>query len=76
MPIQVSLTAIEILEAIQRKPRLSPMMIADELEMNPGVVRNVLVTLTELKLVQSPARGLYEITPLGQDVLKEGKDKK
>lgn len=70
------MTATEILEAIQRKPRLTPIMIADELKMNAGVVRNVLVTLAELRLVQSPARGLYEITPLGQEVLKEGKVKK
>lgn len=61
----------EILAVIQNKPRLTPVLIAEASKLNPGVVRNVLMTLTELKLVISPARGIYEITELGEGVLKE-----
>jgi len=71
--IQVELTATQILEAIQRRPRVTPILIADETGMPPGMVRTILVTLTNLRLVTSPARGLYEITPLGEQILKENK---
>ncbi len=67
------MTAREILETIQRKPRLTPTMIAEELDMIPGVVRNILSTLSELGLVNTPARGVYEISPLGSHVLEKGK---
>jgi len=70
------LTAIQILEALQRKPRLSPVMIADETKLRPGTVRNVLVTLSELELVKMPARGIYEISELGQSFLKKKETEK
>lgn len=76
MELQVSLTAIEILQAIGRKPRITPVMIAEELKMNQQVVRNVLLTLSELGLVTTAARGVYEISQMGQQVLDKHKGKK
>ena len=76
MELQVSLTAIEILQAIGRKPRITPVMIAEELKMNQQVVRNILLTLSELGLVTTAARGVYEISQMGQQVLDKHKGKK
>ncbi len=45
-------------------------MMADELQATASYVRNILVVLQDLSLVETPARGPYEITPLGRDVLE------
>jgi DNA-binding IclR family transcriptional regulator len=76
MELQVSLTALEILQAIGRKPRITPVMMAEELKMKQQVVRNILLTLTELGLVTTAARGVYEISDLGQQILDSHKGKK
>jgi predicted transcriptional regulator len=75
MTPQIGLAATQILEAIHRKARSTPTMIAEELKLTPQTVRNVLVTLLELELVQTPARGLYEITPYGKELLERKKKK-
>jgi DNA-binding IclR family transcriptional regulator len=51
-------------------PRLTPILIGKKMRRPPSVIRNVLVTLVELRLVASAARGLYELTPAGIDVLE------
>ena len=71
MELQVSLTALEILQAIGRKPRITPVMIAEELNMKQQVVRNVLQTLSELGLVITAARGVYEISETGEQILQK-----
>ena len=50
-------------------PRLTPILIGKKMKRPPSVIRNVLVTLVELGLVASAARGLYELTESGNDVL-------
>ncbi len=45
-------------------------MIGKKMKRPPSVIRNVLVTLVELGLVTSAARGLYELTQPGADVLE------
>jgi len=67
----VSVTAIEILRAVKQMPRLTPILIAKMLGRPPSFIRNTLVVLLELGLVESPARGLYQITPLGEYVLEK-----
>jgi len=67
----VFVTAIEILKALKQTPRLTPILIAKILDRPPSVIRNILVVLLELGLVESPARGLYQITPLGEYVLEK-----
>lgn len=74
LPIQVDLTATQILRVLQRKPRLSPVMIAEETKLSANTVRTVLQTLSELTLVAIPARGIYTVTELGEQVLKEATD--
>ena len=69
MTVEISLTAVEVLQAIAQRPRITPIMIADSLKYNQQAVRNVLLTLSELGLVTTAARGVYEITPLGSQVL-------
>jgi len=64
-------TAIEILKAVKQMPRLTPIMIAKMLNKPPSVIRNTMVVLFELGLVESPARGLYQISPLGEYVLEK-----
>ena len=65
------MTAKEILLLLKKKPRLSPVMISDELKLNRQMVRNVLSVLSELRLVDTPVRGLYEITSSGKQVLRK-----
>lgn len=62
--------ATRILKMLEESPRQTPKMMADELDTNPAYVRNVLVVLQELKLIETIARGLYQITPLGREVLQ------
>ena len=64
------LTAIEILSLLRDMPRLTPILIGKKMNRPPSVIRNVLVTLVELGLVSSAARGLYELTQSGIDVLE------
>ena len=42
-----------------------------EKETSVSTIRNVLVVLSDLKLVEAKVRGLYEITPLGERLLKD-----
>lgn len=67
----ISVTAVEILKALKQTPRLTPILIAKILDRPPSVIRNILVVLLELGLVESPARGLYQITPLGEYLLEK-----
>jgi len=64
------LTAIEILSLLRDMPRLTQILIGKKMNRPPSVIRNVLVTLVELGLVSSAARGLYELTQSGIDVLE------
>lgn len=64
------MTAIEILKLLKESPRLTPVMVANKLGKAASHVRNVLSVLLELKLVHTSARGVYEITPLGEELLQ------
>ena len=63
------MVALKILKLLNEKPRLSPTLIASELKTSIQQVRNVLLVLSELKLVKTPSRGIYEVTELGKYVL-------
>jgi len=65
------LAAIEILKTIEHNPRITPLEISKILNVSSQHVRNILTVLMELKLVETPARGVYIITELGRNVLKE-----
>lgn len=65
------LAALKILSAILQKPRITPKLIASEISSPVGSVKNKLNVLSELKLVETPARGTYTITDLGKSVLDE-----
>ncbi len=62
--------AVEILQFIERNPRSSPIFIARTLLRMPGLIRNHLVVLSQLELVETPARGMYLVTDLGREVLR------
>ena len=64
--------SIEILRVLYRRPRLTPVLIHQDL---PGkttyeVVERVLRTLHELGLVEKLSRGVYFATPLGVDIMQ------
>jgi predicted transcriptional regulator len=63
------LTAIEVLKAIEQNPRITPQEISVKIKINPQQVRNVLSVLVELKLVETPVRGVYLISEKGKHVL-------
>lgn len=64
------MTAVEILRILRDMPRLTPILIGKKMKRPPSVIRNVLMILVELGLVASAARGLYELTPDGEEVLE------
>jgi len=67
--------SVEILQFINQNPRSSPLFIAKSLRRRPGRVRNYLVVLTELKLIEAPIRGNYLIKKLGISILKSLNEK-
>jgi len=69
--------AIKVLELLQREKRATPAWMRETLQVPPGTLRNVLVVLSDLKLVETfPARGNYRITQIGEQTLKAIKEKK
>lgn len=64
------MTALEILQILRDMPRLTPLLLGKKMKRPPSVIRNVLVTLVELGLVVPAARGLYELTPAGKEILE------
>ncbi|MDW8022787.1 MAG: winged helix-turn-helix transcriptional regulator [Nitrososphaerota archaeon] len=65
------MVAIEILKTIEQNPRITPLEMSKKLGINLQYIRNTLRTLTELKLVETPARGVYVLTELGRYILKQ-----
>ena len=63
--------ANRILLLLRESPRQTPQSIASRLNASVSTIRNALVILSDLKLVEAKVRGLYEITPLGERLLKE-----
>jgi predicted transcriptional regulator len=64
------MSATKILKVLHETPRLSPTLIASKVGIKIQYARNLLTVLLELKLVETPSRGLYQITTLGEQVLK------
>ena len=65
------MTAKEILKSLQKTPRQNPIMLAEGLNLKEQTIRNTLSILLEVKLVETPVRGLYEITKLGEQALRK-----
>jgi len=63
------MVAIEVLTAIQQNPRITPAEIAEKTGITQQYVRNILSPLVELQLIETPVRGIYNITELGEYVL-------
>lgn len=63
------MAAKDVLRTIDQNPRITPLEISEKLKMNAQQVRNILLVLAELKLVETPARGVYLVTELGKYVL-------
>ena len=64
------MVAVESLRLIKQLPRLTPTEISQRMGKSAQYVRNVLAVLQELQLVETPARGLYTITSLGEYILE------
>ena len=65
------MVAIDILKAIEQTPRITPLEISKKLKISTQYIRNILAILTELGLVETPARGVYVLTNLGKQVLEQ-----
>ena len=69
--------AREILKFLKEEPRQTPRSIRERLSFSRSTTMNALMVLSDLGLVETKVRGLYDITPLGKYVLekigKEGK---
>jgi predicted transcriptional regulator len=63
------LVAVEVLKTINDNPRITPLEIAEQIQTSAQYVRNTLRVLTELRLVETPVRGVYLITVFGKNVL-------
>jgi len=62
--------ATDILKLLKEEPRQTPGSIKEKVNFSISATRNVLMVLSDLGLVETKVRGLYEITPLGEHVLK------
>ena len=69
MTIAKTLIAKEVLRIIRENPRITPSEISDKIDVTAQYVRNTLGTLAELNLVETPVRGVYLITELGEHIL-------
>jgi len=66
MSTTTDLVALELLRTLAEKPRLSPSMLAEETGLNHQEIKTTLRTLAKLRLVETPARGVYVITEAGR----------
>jgi len=66
----VEMVVIETLKMIKKLPRLTPTEISRRVGKSAQYIRNILAVLQELRLVETPVRGLYTITQLGEYILK------
>jgi Mn-dependent DtxR family transcriptional regulator len=69
--MDMSGVASRILSFLRESPRQTPQSMASRLDASVSTVRNVLVVLSDLGLVEAKVRGLYEVTPLGERLLKD-----
>lgn len=63
------LTATRVLRTIDQNPRITPLEISEKLKVSAQYIRNILRVLTELRMVETPVRGVYLITDTGRYVL-------
>lgn len=66
MSTENDLVAQRILEILDEKPRLPPLLISKLTGLSHQYVRTTLRTLSELNLVETPARGIYVLTEEGR----------
>ena len=74
MKTEKIMVALEILKAIKNTPRITAKEISEETGITTQYVRNILRVLAELKLVETPARGIYIITSKGEKNLIKKKE--
>jgi len=67
--------AKEILRILKDEPRQTPQSILSKTNVSISAIRNSLMCLSDLNLVETKTRGLYEITPLGEHILEKGEKK-
>jgi len=63
--------AREILKILKDEPRQTPQSILRKLNVSMSAIRNSLMVLSDLNLVETKTRGLYEISPLGERLLEK-----
>lgn len=63
--------ARRVLQVLREEPRQTPSNLVKKLRVKGSTVRNCLVLLKDLKLVETPSRGLYQISFIGEKVLEE-----
>lgn len=63
--------AREILEILKKQPRQTPQSLLTKINVSMSAIRNNLMVLSDLKLVEAKTRGLYNITPLGEYILEK-----
>jgi predicted transcriptional regulator len=63
--------AKQILKILKEKPRQTPQSLLSKIDVSMSAIRNNLMVLSDLNLVETPTRGLYQITPLGELVLNK-----
>lgn len=66
--------AKHILEILKEEPRQTPLNLKKKMRANVSTIRNCLVLLKDLKLVETPSRGLYRLSPIGEYVLEKTKE--
>ena len=63
--------ARRILTILKEEPRQTPSNLIKKMRAKGSTVRNCLVFMKDLKLVETPSRGLYRLSFLGEYVLEK-----
>ena len=66
--------AKEILTILKDEPRQTPQSIQGKINVSMSAIRNNLMVLSDLNLVEAKTRGLYQITELGKYVLNPSRE--
>ena len=64
-------TSLEILKLLNSEPRHSIISMMEKLDLSRSSIKMALLSMTNTRLVKTEAKGLYVITDLGREVLKD-----
>ena len=66
--------SLEILKLLNSEPRHTIKSMMKKLDLSRSSIKMALLSMTNTRLVKTEAKGLYVITDLGREVLRDAKN--